>query len=435
MQTVAQRSSLGGPSQLAWQNKQRVVAAVRRSGGLTRADIARLSGLSKAAVTIITQALLKQGLLVEQESQPRERAAAAGIGRPGMLLALNPSYALAVGLEISDNHIYAVSLDLAGQPHTHAGCRFAPDADPPTVLRLLAEAAREVIVGLGEDARLVRGVGVAVPGLVNTTSGVSLWVPGMPHWRDVPVAQALQDLLGLQVLLDWRTHAATLAEQWYGVGRDHDTFLYVNVGSEVGAGLVLDGDVVHGATGMAGMLGYMRAPCLARLFDAQCTCGNASCLQMLVSTSALIRRAERALAAGILTSIRPSNDEGGADLSFTDIVDAARTGDRFACNLIESAGEALGSAIGDLVYLLNPPLIVVGGSLSRAGDLVLEPIRRAARRALLTPLYEATTIVLSDLRPGPVVLGAATLVLRTALACALDGRNGMASNSTVPLAG
>jgi len=422
------------PSDLGTHNRHRIVAAVRQHSGLSRAAIARMSGLSKGAVTTIVQHLIQRGLLVEQEGavdggtgrQQRngrdgqtEQAgrngndAAGRTGRRGVLLALNPNYATAIGVEITDARADAIAVDVTGQTRGDASRSFPSDAAPCVIIAAVAEAVREVVAGLPGEWRSVRGIGVALPGLVDAAMGLSLWIPGLVNWHEVPVVALLQRELGRPVFMDWRAYTATLAEQWWGQGRAADEFLCVNVGDGVGLGIVHGGQLFRGTSSMAGMLAHLQMP--GAEGGPVCVCGNAGCLQTQVSVPALLHRAQRALADGVRSVLSAPAQTGDESLTFDRLIAAARGGDKLACNLFEDAGAALGIAIANLIHLFNPPLIIVGGALARADDLLLEQIQRSARRAALAPMFDAARITFSTLRPGPAILGATALVFEQVL--------------------
>ena len=340
------------------------------------------------------------------------RTASPPAGRRRVGLELNPSYASAVGVEITDAEVHAVFIDIQGRVKDSASRAFSSDATPDQILAQVAEVYRQ-LESRSDGNAPIRGVGVAVPGLVDAERGVALWIPGLLQWHDVEVVRLLEDSLGVPVFLDWRAYTATLAEQWFGAGRGEDNYLYVNVDDGVGMGIVMGGELIRGATSMAGMLAHLR---VSDSTDGPvCVCGNVGCLQARIAIPALIHRAQRAVADGVLSVLTTPSRLNDGVLSYTDLVRAAEEGDKLARNLLEDTGETLGLAIADLIHLLNPRLIIVGGQIVRAGNLILEPALRSARRRTLSPMFAATRVVASTLRPGAAILGAGTLVLEHVL--------------------
>jgi N-acetylglucosamine repressor len=408
----------GSPSALGLRNRLWMVEAVRRHGGVSRSALVRLSGLSKGSVTTIVQQLIRQGLLVEQSSTASAPAEGRRLGRPRVLLTLNPNYAGAVGLEITGSEVEAIVLDLQGGVRARAARPLTSTWSPAEVLAAAGETVRAVLAAAPAGGPAVRGVGLAVPGIIDAQRGVSLWIPGLLRWQNVPVADLLQRELDLPVYLDWRAYTATLAEQWFGAGRQADDFLYINVGDGVGMGAVIGGQLLRGASSMAGYLGHVYVPSPGQEPPERCYCGNTGCLELRVAVPYLIERARRALARTPLSALAAratAEAESDTALGLQDLIDAARDGDRLACSLFEDAGEALGTGIAGLIHLFNPPLVILGGPLSRAGALLLEPVQRAARRSALPPPFAAARIVLSPLPVDSALLGAGALVLRRVL--------------------
>jgi predicted NBD/HSP70 family sugar kinase len=424
MTVTREREVLGSASGLGFHNRRWIVGTVGRRPGISRVELARLSGLSKGAVTVIVQQLARRGILVDQPTgspagMPNGSIDGDGTranGRSGGALSLNPAYASAVGVELTDGRADAIVVDLSGETRAAASQPFASDAAPAEIIGAAARAIREVMPAAGaagSPGGHLRGVGVAVPGLVDAEAGVSLWIPGLLRWRDVPVSDLLARELGVPVVLDWRAYTATLAEQWYGHGRHADDFLYINVGDGVGMGIVIGGRLVRGSSSMAGLLGHVRMS--AAEGAETCVCGNDGCLQTRVAVPAIIHRAQRAITEGVFSVVTAPGETGAAHLRFEDLIAAARSGDRLTGKLLEEAGDWLGIAVADLLHVLNPPLVIIGGGIVRAGDLVMEPLVRAARRRALPRAFAATRIVQSELRPGAAILGAGALVLRRAL--------------------
>jgi N-acetylglucosamine repressor len=406
----------GNPSALGLRNRLWMVEAVRRHGGVSRSALARLSGLSKGSVTTIVQQLIRQGLLVERSSTASTPAEGRRLGRPRVLLTLSPDYAGAIGLEITGSEVEAIVLDLQGGVRARAARSLTSTWSPAEVLAAARETVQAVLAAAPAGGPAVRGVGLAVPGIIDAHRGVSLWIPGLLRWQNVPVVDLLQRELDLPVYVDWRAYTATLAEQWFGAGRQADDFLYINVGDGVGMGAVVGGQLLRGASSMAGYLGHVYVPSSGQEPPERCYCGNTGCLELRVAVPYLLEQARRALARTPLSSLAArAAAESGATLRLQDLIDAARAGDRLACSLFEDAGEALGTGIAGLIHLFNPPLVILGGPLSHAGALLLEPVQRAARRSALPPPFAAAKIVLSPLPVDSALLGAGTMVLRRVL--------------------
>jgi glucokinase len=283
----------------------------------------------------------------------------------------------------------------------HEGATQAEKGPDDLVRRIVATArclAEEVG---GADAT---AVGVSAPGPLDPARGVILWAPNLPGWRDVPLAQMLQAALDRPVHMGNDGNLAALAEQRRGAARGHDDVVYITVGTGVGGGLIGGGHLLVGQ-GFGGEVGHM----VVDPDGPRCNCGNRGCLEAVASGMAIARQARGLLEAGAQTAIRElaGGDPGAADARL--VHQAARQGDAIAVDLFRRAGVALGIGAANLVYLLNPSIIVVGGSVAKAGDLLLVPMR-ATLSQRVPPLYwRNCPIVPAALAGDAGLVGAAIL--------------------------
>lgn len=236
------------------------------------------------------------------------------------------------------------------------------------IASLVAELRDEVATA---DSRLA-AAGLAVPGVVDAPAGrVEFTVALAPEWNGFAAVTALEELIGLPTVLINDAQAATVGEQVQGGGRGYRDFVCVTVGTGIGGGLVLDDRLYTGSRGMSGVIGHTTV-----VPDGPpCGCGNRGCLELFASGTAIARAArDRGLAF-------PLDDDADDDVAFSPrvIAAAARAGDAGARALFEEAGTYLGIALGNVVCLLNPGAIVVGGGVAQAGELLLAPVRREIR--------------------------------------------------------
>jgi predicted NBD/HSP70 family sugar kinase len=207
------------------------------------------------------------------------------------------------------------------------------------------------------------------------------------------------------VLVDNDANLGALAERWWGAGRDVDNFAYVKLATGIGAGFLVDGKIYRGASGIAGEIGHIsidpKGP--------RCGCGLRGCLVTAVGSQALLRRARE------LLKEQPDSTLAGREFGITILEDAALSGDALALQVVREAAENLGVAVAGLLNLLNPTLVIVGGGLSRLGDVLLEPLRRTVRSRTLATSVEVSRIVTSELGARAIAVGAATLLLQRAL--------------------
>lgn len=205
------------------------------------------------------------------------------------------------------------------------------------------------------------GIGVGVPGLIDSESGRLLESPNLPGWSNYDVKGDIERRLGTSVILENDANAAALGEQWLGAGRNVESMCMYTLGTGVGGGLVLNGKIWRGWNGMAGELGH----CNVKPEGHPCNCGSHGCLEQYASATAVVRMAREALATGAASQLRTSADE---ELTARIVYECAMRGDTVAKQVFERVGRALGLAIANMVNTLNLPLYVIGGGVSSAWD-------------------------------------------------------------------
>jgi glucokinase len=258
----------------------------------------------------------------------------------------------------------------------------APDGTVLEELRIESpatdvEAIEDAITSLVGQLRSrhdITAVGVGAAGYVDAARAVVLFAPNIA-WRDVDLKAELEQRLGLPVVVENDVNAAAWGEFTYGAGHDVDDLLMVAVGTGVGGGLVLDGELYRGAFGVGAEIGHMRV-----VPDGlMCGCGNRGCLEQYASGSALVREVRAAARSGSLLAADVLDRAGGDPDGITGplVTEAARAGDPFAVEQLEVLGRWLGEGIASLTAVLDPAVVVVGGGVSEAGDLLIGPTRHA----------------------------------------------------------
>lgn len=309
------------------------------------------------------------------------------------------------GLDIGGTKIAGAVVDRAGAVLVEARVT-SPATDPEAVEIAAAGLVRDLAAV--SPAPLV-GVGVGAAGYVDATRSTVLFAPNIA-WRNEPLGAELARRTGLPVVIENDANAAAWGEFRHGAGRDIDDQLMVTVGTGVGGGVILDGRLLRGAFGVAAEIGHLCVVPDGRL----CGCGNKGCLEQYGSGTALVRETREA-AAGSSLLARDLLDRAGGDLAAITgplITTAAREGDRFAAEQLDRLGRWLGHGIASLVAVLDPAVVVVGGGVSEAGDLLLDPIRDAFGRALTGRGYRPQAEVrAAELGNRAGVIGAADLAV------------------------
>ncbi len=265
----------------------------------------------------------------------------------------------------------------------------------------IVSLATDLLDSQGASPTEATGLGIGVPG-VTRADGTVVLAPNL-DWHHVPFKSKLQQRLpGMRVEIDNDANLAALAEARAGIGAGCDTLVLLTLGTGIGGGVVIDGSIHHGASHSAGEVGHMTVLPGGPL----CGCGKRGCLEALSATSGMLDHARQSLEAGEKSTL---SDVG--PLTPKAICDAAHKGDRVATKTIDHVTNYIGIAVANLLNVLSPDVVAIGGGISAAGDLLLNPIVASARTHTLEGLFESTTIGLAELGNDAGSIGAAYLVL------------------------
>lgn len=353
-------------------NKHAVLDLIRFTpGGISRAELAQRMDLSRAAMTAIVNDLLTSDVVRETESRNGQS------GRPPIILEINAKRGYVLGIDMGATHLGIILADFTAHVLDEVEIPSIIADGPETCVRRADEQIRNLLAKNNLQFSDIISIGIGVPGPIASEAGTVFAPPIMPGWDGFPIQAALEEKWGLPVALNNDAELGALGEWAYGAGRGENYLAYIKVGTGVGSGLLLNGQIYRGATGSAGEIGHLTIEENGPL----CTCGNAGCLEAVAGGRAIAQQAQEAVLKGqrtLLSGMGPVEA-----LTARDVAAAARRGDLVSQQIIARAGRYLGIAIAGLVNLVNPRMVVVGGGVAQIGDLLLQPIRDTiARRSL-----------------------------------------------------
>lgn len=385
-------------------NRRLILDQIRQGTDLSRSDLVRLTGLSKATVSAIVAELIETGLVQETGNQNPSASNNWG-GRPRISLSLVPDANFALGAEVTTEECRVVLTNLHAEPIKRIARPVGTsDLSVQALLQILEECVTAVTADV-EPARIL-ALGVCVPGIVDSAAGVVTLSVILP-WKNVALAQELRQRFAFPVAVFSRGNAATWGERWYGAGRDVDNLLYVRVGTAIVSGLVMGGQPYLGRNYGAGELGHMTV----QPDGALCRCGNRGCLATVATIDALLNRMRQLLRNDPTNPLWTTMQHNFDHLTLSDVVAAARLQNELAQQALAEIGRWLGVALASAINLLNLEMIIVGGPMALAGDYLLIPLQKElAQRALPTHLANLP-VVFSFLKEDAPAVGAASLVL------------------------
>ena len=397
------RIPAGSPRLLRRINSAAVLRAILADGPVSRAELARVTGLSKPTVNGAVELLLESGYLNERvddvDAQKR---------RPGprsRLLSFRGDLGHVLGIDIGANKVLVVVADLTGEVlgtvRRRTSARERQTAD--RLLDLVGAATDEVLATAGIDRSSLQAVGVGTPGVVDPVSGRVTLAPQLGGWEGIRLASRLEPSFPCSVLVDNEVHLSVLGERWCGSAQGIDDALYVQVGVGIGGGVLIGGDVYRGAGGAAGEIGSLP------IFDDDAGRDGLGPFEHAAGGTAFARLGRRAVAAGespaLLELAGGDPDAIDAEVVFA----AAARGDAASQRILDELLLRLARGIASAITILNPSTVIVGGGISRAGEDLLEPLARHIAGLVPVP----PRVVLSTLGDESVALGAARLALQS----------------------
>lgn len=387
MSSEAKEAGSGGPgsqSALRRENVRRVTATLATDGPCTQAQLTRATGLSAGTVASIVRDLEASGRV--------EITPTTSSGRRALAIHLVDTDRVAVGLDIGRRHVRAI---VASPTHALLAEVVHPlplghDAD--TGIATARTVMDQALEQAGRTHDKVLGAGVGIPGPFDPATGRIGSGAILPEWVGLDIADRMSTALQLPVLVENDANLGALAHQGWGDQDLGENFVFVKIGTGIGTGLILNGELFAGHSGLAGEIGHT----IVVEQGLVCRCGNRGCLETVASTSSMLR----ALAA-------VPNPPTSTDA----LVEMALEGDIVTRRVVEDAGLSVGKVLGELASILNPEAILLGGPLSGLGDLLLEPVIRGMVRHTVPDIADTTTVRMAGLGDRAEALGAAVCVL------------------------
>lgn len=311
-----------------------------------------------------------------------------------------------VGVDVGGTNIVVGTVaqdgsEILGVESSPTAAEKGPDA---VVERIVELARRSMAQAPGRD---IAGVGIGSPGPLDTKSGIVLLTPNL-GWHNMPLRDRVVEGLGLPATLDNDANCAVFGEWWRGAARGVDHVVGLTIGTGIGGGIVLSGDIYHGASDIAGELGHMTIESSGR----RCKCGNYGCLEAYASGPAIAARAVEGVEAGADTSL-PRYVEGELGRITAQVVyQAAHDGDEYALEVVRDTAKFLGAGVANIINIFNPQVVVICGGVTLAGDSLFVPLRGEVKRRAFKPAVDVCRILPGELTGTAGVWGAAAVFIK-----------------------
>jgi predicted NBD/HSP70 family sugar kinase/biotin operon repressor len=375
-------------------NSKRILQLLKDRGSMTQAELSRETGLSRSTISNFVAALSASGLIVPADRRALQfPSKPSSPGRPGTTLQLDPNVGAVIGIDFHHRRFQVALVNLAHELIAEGNGDLPIDHSAKEAIDAAVNEVERVLEKGKIQPNSLIGVGIGLPGPIDSKTGYVTPSSVSPGWLGVDVKTEFRERLRLPVAIDNDANLGALAEQIWGAGRGIDNFIYVRIDTGIGAGLVINGQLVHGSSGAAGEIGHVtldeRGPV--------CRCGNRGCLERYVGESALLE---------LLQPIY------GPGLTITKMLALAEEGDLRCRRVLEDAGHILGIGLADVATMVNPARFIIGGILAKAGDLLLNPMRQALTYNTVELVHRDLLVVPGQLGKRAEVMGAVALAMQ-----------------------
>lgn len=410
MKTTNLHKEKGSAEYINRLNKIRVLNLIRQKEAISRADIVKQTGLSAPTITRIVDSLInREGLALEIGMGESNG------GRPPLLVRFNGENNYVVGLDWGRTHIYIVIADL------NARTVFELD-EPITVvnhfdqdLKSVVERINRMISDSGIPCSKILGMGVAAAGYINSTSGEIEFSPNF-GWSRVNLERELGACFLFPVKVDNVSRVMALGELWYGLGRQIDHFMYVNIGYGIGAGIIVDRKPMTGFDGFSGEIGHTRLMTgYPSGENRSCACGKTDCLECYASGRGIAETARRSFQPEKSKAVNELCEGNPEKITSELLARAANSDDRFALDIFFEAANLLGLALANFSNAINPQAVIVGGKVTLAGDFFVKTLSRVFKEETLQQVSRPVELHCSSFPGKEAVRGAVALVLKDVL--------------------
>lgn len=341
-------------------HRSNTLELIRTTELISRTDLARVTGLSQASITGITADLIREGLIEEKQSGAYEG------GRRPTLLAIRPDGVYVIGVNMALHEIRVVIVNFQAEVKASHTTKLEGDYySPEEIVSITAQAIQACMWDANFSKDQISGAGVGVPGPVDSSTGIIRFLPNY-GWEDVPFQKMLQEKINHPVFIDNSSNNLATGEYWYGNGRGIANFLVITLENGVGAGMMLNGQLVRGHFGIASEFGHI----CAELKGPLCRCGRNGCIEAFVGNNSILRDARELVRQGKWTS---AGLEPG-DINFNEVIGELARGNVALESIYRKAGEILGVGIYNMITMLDPQRVIITGKGVAAGEKLFSPM-------------------------------------------------------------
>jgi glucokinase-like ROK family protein len=383
-------------------NRITVLSIIKEHEPISRQELSKITGLTPPAITGIVRELLEFGFVIE------EGIGESSGGRRPVKLRFNQEAGFVVGIEVMMRETKVAIADLKNDPTQFKS--FSLDMNiPQDGIKKLVEELKTLINSEGMSEKNFVGIGIAFPALISTREGIVKKSVNLGSlWDNFPLKEVMEEELKIPVFVENNSNVSALAERWFGGGTESRDLVYINLGEGISAGIIMNDRIVHGFQGHAGEIGHI----VIRNDGPLCNCGNRGCLESICGIPALVRKANAEL--GLLITDDPLKElwEQQKKVNIDDILNCSQLEGTYAWQMVRQLGRDVGIGVANVINLYNPEVIFIGGKLSAAKDILLEPMCETIKTHSFPEIAKGTRVEISALGKNSGTIGACALAIR-----------------------
>lgn len=380
-------------------NRQNVLNTIRNNNPISRSEISTITNLSVPTVMKIAENFINMGLLREVG-----KGESSG-GKPPVLLEFVPDSYYCVGIDIGNNKILGVMTNCSSHIlYRYSVCNSSRDPDD-VFLKKIAGVIQNVIENSGVPQNKILGIGIGISGLIRDSDHKVIFSPILLR-KDLDLYSYIAGQFDFPIILDNISRVMVIGEKYYGVCKESENFIVINLGYGIGAGIYANGRIYNGNSGFSGEMGHI----IVNPLGPKCMCGNRGCLETIASAIAITTEAKNRINAHESTKILDIIGGNVNNLDAVHVFQAAKAGDKVAMDIVMNAIDYLGMGVACMTNILDPEYVVFGGGISLAGDFLLKPLTAAWEKYRMSYSGRNTKLVISEFGPDASAIGAAALV-------------------------
>jgi len=397
---------------MAAANKKNVIEIIRTKGPINKAEISRMLGLSLPTVMKFTDELEVTGAV-----KVIGKAESNGGKCPELLEFVSDAFYI-VGVDVGRNSMKAIVMDLGGNIAGKVTVKTGDDVNPKMIIERLIELIKAVMRKSEIPSDKFLGMGIGMPGLLDTENGNVIFSPDF-RWENVSLLEPIKKSFDLNQILINSNQAMAMGERWFGIGRQSDYFICVNLGHGIGSAIIEKGETYHGSCGSSGEIGHMTLDKNGPV----CECGNHGCLEILASGNAIALQAQKAVKNGEKSAMFEMSGGKINSIDAKIVFDAAREKDKTAERIITAAVEYIGIGIANCINLLDPDMIIISGGMVNAGNILLEQLIPVIKERQMKFAGRNVKIKVGELGENATPMGAAAVILSQYINAGCNGKS------------